>query len=164
MNILGSSSLLYVTQTRQENLEKLIGHRFTEAASWRNYFKKVIILCYSSSDKYLFKKMYDNCYLIGIPFDLSQSAANSVINLGKNYLNLLMFLLKLIKITKINIIRLENIVISGPPVYILSKLKRIPHVIWLGGYERKAVFAKYQKNFVTRIVVRLIKLFEIIIL
>ncbi len=164
MNILSSSSLLYVTQTRQENLDKLIGHRFTEAASWRKYFKRVIILCYSSSNKYLFKKLYDNCYLIGIPFDLTESAVNSIFNLGKNYLNLLLFLHKLTKITKINIIRLENIVISGPPVYILSKMKRIPHVIWLGGYERKAVFAKYQKNFITRIVVRLIKLFEIIIL
>ena len=164
MDNLSTSTLLYITQTRQKGLEKLIGHRFTEAFSWRRYFKRVIVLCYSSSKKYLFKKVHDNGYLIGVPFDLSTSTFKSIFNLGKNYLNLLQFLFKLSNRTKIDIIRLENIVISGPPVYILSKIKKIPHVIWLGGYERKAVFAKYKKNLVTWLIAKLIILFETIIL
>ena len=164
MDILSSSTLLYVTQTRQDDLDKLIGHRFTEAFSWCKFFKRVIVICYSSSNLYLYKKIYDNGYLIGIPFDLSPSTFKSVFNLGKNYLNLALFLFKLIKTVKIDIIRLENIVISGPPVLILNKVKKIPHVIWLGGYERKAVFSKYNKNLLTWFFARLIVLFELIIL
>ncbi len=164
MDIINNSTLLYVTQTRQDNLEKLIGHRFTEAFSWCKFFKNVIVLCYTSSNRYLYKKIYDNGYLIGIPFDLSSSTFKSVFNLGKNYLNLSIFLFKITKIAKVNIIRLENLVISGPSVYILSKIKKIPHVIWLGGYERKAVFAKYKKNLITWFIGKLIILFETIIL
>ena len=73
MDIINNSTLPYVTQTRQDNLEKLIGHRFTEAFSWCKFFKNVIVLCYTSSNRYLYKKIYDNGYLIGIPFDLSSS-------------------------------------------------------------------------------------------
>jgi len=164
MTFLSTSTLVYVTQTRQENLDKLIGHRFAEAFLWRKYFKRVIVLCYSSSRNYLFKKVYDNAYIIGIPFDLTPSTFKSVFNLGRNYLNLLSFLFKLTKVVKINIIRLENLVMSGPQVYIFSKIKKIPHVIWLGGYERKAMFAKYKKNLLTWLISRIIILLEIVIL
>jgi len=164
MDILSTATLLYVTQSRQENLDKLIGHRFTEAFSWRQYFKRVIVLCYSSTKNYLYRKIYDNAYLIGIPFDLAPSTVKSVSNLVRNYLNMWSFLFKLTKVVKIDIIRLENLVISGPQVYILSKIKKIPHVLWLGGYERKAMFSKYKKNLLTWFISRIIILFEIVIL
>ncbi len=163
MDDLNTSTLLYITQTRQKNLDKLIGHRFTEAFSWRYYFKRVIVLFYSSTNNYLFKKIHSNTYTIGIPFDLSSSTGKSIFNLGKNYLNLLVFLFKLTKIIKIDMIRLENIVISGPPIFVISKIKKIPHVLWLGGYERKAIFAKYKKNLLTWFISKIIVIFESII-
>jgi glycosyltransferase involved in cell wall biosynthesis len=164
MTNLSTSTLLYVTQTRQENLDKLIGHRFTEAFSWRKYFKRVIVICYSSSKDYLFKKIYNNSYLVGIPFDLASTTSKTVCNLGKNYMNLFIFLLKLKKKLEINVIRLENIVISGLPVFLFCKLMKIPYVLWLGGYERRAVFAKYKKNLVTWLITKIIVLLETIIL
>lgn len=45
----------------------------------------------------------------------------------------------------------------------MSKMKNIPYVMWLGGYERKSLLIKYQKNFLTWFLSRLIILFEIII-
>ena len=164
MDVLNTSTLLYVTQSRQENLDKLIGHRFSEALSWRNSFKKVIILFYSSTNNYLFKKIFNNAYMIGVPFDLSPSTLRSIFNLGRNYLNLSLFLFKLTKKIKIDIIRLENLVISGPSVFLISKIKKIPQVLWLGGYERKAIFAKYKKNLLTWFITKFITLFETLIL
>ncbi|MFX1392820.1 MAG: glycosyltransferase family 4 protein [Promethearchaeota archaeon] len=163
MDNLSTSTLLYVTQTRQENLDKLIGHRFAEAFSWREYFRRVIVLCYSSTKNYLFRKLFENSYIIAIPFDLSTSTFKTIFNLFKNYLNLFSFLFKLTKVVKIDIIRLENIIISGPQVYLFSKIKKIPHVLWLGGYERKAMFAKYKKNLLTWLISRIIILFELVI-
>ena len=132
------STILYINQVRQDNFEKLIGKGFSEAFHWHNYFKKVIFICYSTTRDFLFKKQYANCYLLGIPFDLSPSTFESIISLGKNYLRLFMYLYKLTKLINIDIIRLENLLLSGPSVYLISKLKKIPYIIWLGGFERKS--------------------------
>ena len=164
MDQLSRSTILYVNQTRQDDLEKLIGKGFSEALSWRKYFKNVIFVCYSTTNKFIYKKVYDNCYLMAIPFDLSESTVKSIVNLGINYLKLFFFLLKLTKITEINIIRMENLLLSGPSVYLLSKLRKIPYVIWLGGHERNALIFKYGKNLFTSLLAQLIKLYEKIIL
>ena len=164
MDILSKSTILYINQVRQENFNKLVGKGFSESFFWRNYFKKVIFVCYSTTKKFLFKKQYDNCYLLGIPFDLSPSTYKSVISLGTNYLRLLFYLFKLTNLIKIDIIRLENLLLSGPSVYLISKLKKIPYVIWLGGYERKSLFIKYKKSPITWFLSKLIIIFEKIIL
>lgn len=160
MDLLDKSTILYINQVRQETFEKLIGKGFSEAFSWRKLFKRIIFVCYSSTDRYLYKKLYGNCYLIGIPFNLTSSTIKSILNIGKNYLNLFFFLNQLMKRTPINIIRLENLLLSGLPVYILSKIKKIPYIIWLGGYERKSLYLKYGENFVTWLLSKLIVLLE----
>jgi len=164
MDPLKRSTILYINQVRQDNFEKLIGKGFTESFLWRNYFKKVIFVCYSTTKKFLFKKQYDNCYLLGIPFDLSPSTYKSIISLGTNYLRLLFFLFKLTNLIKIDIIRLENLLLSGPSVYLISKLKKIPYVIWLGGFERKSLSIKYKKSPITWFLSKLTIIFEKIIL
>jgi len=164
MDLLSRSTILYINQVRQDNFEVLIGKGFSEAFSWRNYFKKIIFICYSTTNEILYKKVYDNCYLIGIPFDLSKSPFKSILNIGKNYLKLFLQVRRLIKITKIDIIRMENLLLSGLPIYILCKTKKIPYIIWLGGYERKALYLKYKKNFFTWLLAKFIIFFEIIIL
>jgi len=160
MNLLSKSTILYVNQVRQESFDKLVGKGFSEAFSWRNSFKKIIFLCYSSSNSSLYKKLFGNCFLIGIPFNLSSSTLKSFLNIGINYLKLLVYLIRITRKTQIDIVRMENLLLSGPPVYLLCKLKKIPYVIWLGGYERKSLFFKYQKNIITWILSKLIVLFE----
>jgi len=160
MDLLNKSTILYINQVRQENFEKLIGKGFSEAFSWRKLFKRIIFVCYSSTDRYLYKKYYGNYYLIGIPFDLTSSTIKSILNIGKNYLNLFFFLNQLMKKTPVNIIRLENLLLSGLPVYIISKIKKIPYIVWLGGYERKSLYLKYGENFVTWLLSKLIVLLE----
>ena len=164
MDLLSRSTILYINQTRQDDFEKLIGKGFSEALSWRKYFKNVIFVCYSTTNRFIYKKIYDNCYLMAIPFDLSESTVKSIVNLGINYMKLFSFLLKLTKITEINIIRMENLLLSGPSVYLLSKFRKIPYVIWLGGHERNALIFKYGKNLFTSFLALLIKLYEKIIL
>ena len=88
MDTLSKSTILYVNQVRQESFDKLIGKGFSEAFSWRTNFHKIVFICYSSSGKPLYKKLYGNCFLIGIPFNLSLSPLKSFINIGKNYLKL----------------------------------------------------------------------------
>ena len=90
MDLLSSSTILYINQVRQDNFEVLIGKGFSEAFSWRKSFKKIIFICYSTTNEILYKKVYDNCYLIGIPFNLSKSPFKSILNIGKNYLKLFM--------------------------------------------------------------------------
>ncbi|MFX1385144.1 MAG: glycosyltransferase [Promethearchaeota archaeon] len=164
MGILDTSTILYINQVRQENFEKLIGKGFSEALSWRNVFKKIIFLCYSTSNKQLYSKLYDNFYLIGLPFDLSKSLYKTLFNLGRNYFNFLLFLFQISKITNINIIRMENILLSGPVVFLFSKIKKIPYVIWFGGNEREALYIKYKKNLFTWLITKLIVVLEKIIL
>jgi len=164
MDILRESTILYINQVRQESFEKLIGKGFSEAFSWRKNFHKIIFICYSSSGKPLYKKLHGNCFLIGIPFNLSLSTLKSFLNIGRNYLFLFIYLLRISKQLKIDIIRVENLLLSGPSVYFLSKLKKIPYVIWLGGFERKSLFFKYQTSFFTWLLSKLIILFEKIIL
>jgi len=164
MDLLSRSTILYVNQTRQDDFEKLIGKGFSEALSWRKDFKRVIFVCYSTTNRFFYKKIYDNCYLIAIPFDLSESAVISMVKTGFNYFKLFSFLLKLTKITEINVIRMENLLLSGPSVYLLSKFRKIPYVIWLGGHERNALIFKYGKNLVTWVLAQLIKLYEKFIL
>lgn len=160
MDLINRSTILYINQVRQENFEKLIGKGFSESFFWRNYFKKMVFVCYSTTNKFLFKKQYDNCYLLGIPFDLSQSTFKSIISLGANYLRLFIYLFKLTNLIKIDIIRLENLLLSGPSVYLISRLKKIPYVIWLGGYERKSLIIKYKKNLITWLLSRIIIILE----
>lgn len=164
MDVLSKSTILYVNQVRQESFEKLIGKGFSEAFSWRKFFKYIIFICYSSTGKFLYKRLYSNCFLIGIPFDLSSSTIKSFFNIGKNYLKLYIYLFRFTKKIQIDIIRMENLLLSGLPVYLISKLKKIPYVIWLGGFERKSLFIKYQKNFFTWVLSKLIVLLEKIIL
>ena len=164
MDLLKKSTIIYVNQVRQDNFEKLIGKGFSEALSWRESFKQIIFVCYSSSKNYIYKKLNNNFYLIGLPFDISASAYKTIFSLIKNYLNLFSFLNKLSKMTDINIIRVENLLLAGPPLYFLSKIKKIPYVIWLGGHERKAIFIKYNKNLFTWLLAKLVVIYEKIIL
>ena len=165
MDLLSRSTILYINQVRQDNFEVLVGKGFSEALSWRNYFKTIIFVCYSSTKNLLYKKLYNNFYLIGIPFEISPSTFKSIISLGKNFLNLFLFLFRLKKLVKIDIIRMENLLISGPSVYLISRLKnKIPYVIWLGGHERDSLFIKYGKNFITLLLSKVIILLEKIIL
>ena len=164
MDTLSKSTILYVNQVRQESFDKLIGKGFSEAFSWRTNFHKIVFICYSSSGKPLYKKLYGNCFLIGIPFNLSLSPLKSFINIGKNYLKLFIYLFRITRSFKIDIIRMENLLLSGPSVYLISKLKKIPYVIWLGGFERKSLFFKYQTNIFTWLLSKLIVLLEKIIL
>ncbi|MFX0071818.1 MAG: glycosyltransferase [Candidatus Hermodarchaeota archaeon] len=164
MDILSKSTILYINQTRQENFEKLIGKGISEALSWYNDFEQIIFLCYSSTGNFLYKKKHDNCYLIGIPFDLSSTTFKSIFSIGKNYIDLYFFLNRLSNKTKIDIVRIENLLISGLPAYIFCKIKNIPYVVWLGGFERKSLFIKYKKNIFTYFLSKLIILFEKIIL
>jgi len=164
MDNLEKSTILYVNQVRQDNFDILIGKGFSEAFSWRNYFKRIVFVCYSTTNEYLFKKKYSNCYLIGIPFKLSTNSMKSLINLGKNYFKLYYILHGLKKVTKIDIIRMENLLLSGPPIYLFSRVKKIPYVIWLGGNEREALYIKYNKNLFTWFLSKLIIVFEILIL
>ncbi|TFF90912.1 MAG: glycosyltransferase family 1 protein [Promethearchaeota archaeon] len=164
MEILSRSTILYINQTRQDSFDKLIGKGFSEALSWRNTFKKVIFICYSSNNQYLFKKIYGNCFLIGLPFDLSFSKIKSVINIGKNYLNLFYVLHNLSKILDIDLIRIENLLLSGPPVHAFSIIKKIPYIIWLGGNERKSLVLKYGKNVFSLLLSKIIILFERVLL
>ncbi|MFX1445363.1 MAG: glycosyltransferase family 4 protein [Promethearchaeota archaeon] len=164
MEVLRKSTILYVNQVRQENFEKLIGKGTSEALSWREYFKQVIFVCYSSTNHYLYRKLYQNCYLIGIPFNLSSSIIKSIFKIGQNYVNLYLFLIQLTKKTQIDIIRIENLLLSGLPVYLVSKKRNIPYIMWLGGFERKSLLIKYQKNIFTWILSKLVILFEKIIL
>ncbi len=160
MDLINRSTILYINQVRQDDFKTLVGKGFSEAFNWCTYFKKVIFVCYSTTKEFLFKKQYDNCYLLGIPFDLSPSTFKSVISLGKNYLRLFLYLFKLTNLIKIDIIRLENLLLSGPTVYLISKLKKIPYVIWLGGYERKSLIIKYKKNLITWLLSRIIIILE----
>lgn len=91
MDLLRKSTILYINQVRQENFDKLIGKGFSEAFSWRKIFKKIIFICYSSTDKIIYKKYFNNCYLIGLPFNLVNSPFKSMLNIGKNYLRLFFF-------------------------------------------------------------------------
>ena len=158
MDTLSKSTILYVNQVRQESFDKLIGKGFSEAFSWRTNFHKIIFICYSSSGKPLYKKLYGNCFLIGIPFNLSVSTLKSFVNIGRNYLKLFIYLFRITRSVKIDIIRIENLLLSGPSVYLISKLKKIPYAIWLGGFERKSLFIKYQTNFFTWLLSKLIVL------
>ena len=164
MDLLKRSIILYVNQVRQENFNKLAGKGFSEAFSWRKQFKKIIFICYSSNNKYIFKKIYKNCFLIGIPFDLSSSTIKSILNIGKNYFNLFLFIFRLSRCVKIDIIRMENLLLSGPSIFLISKMLKIPYIIWLGGFERKALVFKYGNNYFTWILAKLIILYEKIIL
>lgn len=164
MVLLKDSVLLVVNQSRIENELKLIGKQFAEVISWSEYLNKVIIICYSASNKYIYRKIHHNVYLIGIPFDLSINPIKSVYNLGKNYFSLLLFLFRLTNIIKINILGTENIIISGPVIFLMSKLRKIPYIVWLVGNERKALFLKYKKTIITKLIDKLIFIFEILIL
>lgn len=163
-DLLKRSTILYINQNRQADFEVLLGKGFSEAFSWRNDFKKIIFICYSSKNEYLYKKVYNNCHLIGIPFELSISPIKSIINIGKNYLSLFTFLVRLMKISHISIIRIENLLLSGPPVYLISKIKKKPYVMWLGGYERKSLIIKYGRNLLTWLLSKIIISLEYIIL
>lgn len=164
MDLLSKSTILYINQVRQHNFDILIGKGFSEAFSWRDYFKRIIFICYSTSRSYLYRKIYENCYLIGIPFNISPSAIKSIFNIGKNYVRLYFFLLRLTKKVHIDIIRMENLLLSAPSAYLISKLKKIPYIVWLGGFERRSLFIKYQENVFTWFLSKLIVLFEKIIL
>ncbi|MFX1383350.1 MAG: glycosyltransferase family 4 protein [Promethearchaeota archaeon] len=164
MGILNTSTILYVNQVRQENFEKLVGKGFSESLSWRETFGKIIFLCYSTTNKHLYKKLYNNFHLIGLPFDLSKSSSKSLINIGKNYLKILLVLFQISKVTKIDIIRMENLLLAGPPIYLFSKIKKIPYIIWFGGNERESLYIKYKKSIFTWLLAKLIIIFEKIIL
>ena len=164
MELLRKSTLLYVNQVRQENFEILFGKGISEALSWRDYFKRIIFVCYSSTNKYLYRKLYNNCYLIGIPFELSSSVIKSLFNIGKNYLNLFLLLFRLTKKIQIDLFRIENLLISGLPLYLISKIREIPYIMWLGGFERKSLLIKYEGNIFTWLLSKLIVCLEKIIL
>lgn len=164
MDLLKKSTIVFISQVRQKNFDILIGKGFPEAFLWRDSFKRIIFICYSSTEDFLYKKMYNNCYLIAIPFDLSISAFKSILNLCKNYIRLYFFLLKLSKIINIDIFRMENTLLAGPSIFLFAKMKKIPLVIWLGGFERKALFIKYRKNIFTLLLSKLIFLYELTIL
>lgn len=161
---LNTSTILYINQVRQENFKKLIGKGFSEALSWRNTFGKIIFLCYSSTNHLLCTKFHNNFYLIGLPFDLARSSFKTFLNIGKNYLNIYFFLSRISNITKLDIIRMENLLLAGPPIFIFSKIKKIPYVIWLGGNERESLSIKYKKNLFTWLLARIIVIFEKVIL
>ena len=164
MDLLKKSTIVFISQVRQKNFDILIGKGFPEAFLWRDSFKRIIFICYSSTGDFLYKKMYNNCYLIAIPFDLSISAFKSILNLCKNYIRLYSFLLKLSKIIKIDIFRMENTLLAGPSIFLFAKMKKIPLIIWLGGFERKALFIKYRKNIFTLLLSKIIFLYELTIL
>ncbi|MFX0186770.1 MAG: glycosyltransferase family 4 protein [Candidatus Hodarchaeota archaeon] len=164
MAFLKKSTIAFISQVRQENFDVLIGKGFSEAFFWRETFKRMIFICYSTTGDFLYRKIYNNCYLIAIPFTLSPSAFKSIANLFNNYLKLYVFLKKLSKVVKIDIIRMENTLLAGPPTFLHSKKEKIPLLIWLGGNERKALLSKYKKNIFTLLLSKLLVLYEIIIL
>jgi glycosyltransferase involved in cell wall biosynthesis len=164
MEHMRKSTILYVNQVRQESFEKLIGKGFSEALSWREKFKRIIFICYTSTNQFLYKRIYGNCYLIAIPFDISSSVIKSILSIAKNYWNLYLLLCHLTNKIQIDICRIENLLLSGLPVYLISKKRKIPYVMWLGGFERKSLFIKYQKNIFTWCLSKLIILLEKIIL
>lgn len=164
MDNLKKATILIINQSRIDNVEKLIGKQYSEVIFWSKYVKNVILVCYSSVNEYLYKQIGNNVYLIGVPFDLSTNIIKTLLNIIKNYFRLIFFLRKLCKKIKIDILGMENIIISGPVIFLISKINKIPYLIWLVGNEKEALVSKYKKNISTLFLKLLVNIYEKLIL
>lgn len=63
---------------------------------------------------------------------------NSVVN----YFKIVLFLSKLIDKERVNLIKVENIALLGFPVFLVSKFKGVPYVLWVAGPELKVLGMK----------------------
>lgn len=161
---LKNKSLLIINQTRIQNLDSIPGKGFYESLVWANYFKKVIFICFSATKNFMYKKIKSNYYLLAVPFDLSDSIVKTVIDIAKNYWNLIKISVYLIKKGNIDLIRSENIIITGLPSFLISKITNRPYLIWLGGFERKALMNKYNNNISVKFLKKIIIILEHLIL
>ena len=149
---LKQKNLLIINQTRIKTVDTIPGKGFHESLQWAKYFHKVIFLCFSDVKNQILIKSFNPHYtLIAIPFELDVSVLSSIRNLKKNFFNLIQILRFLIRKYHINVVRSENLIIAGIPTATVSKILRVPFLIWLGGFERKALDSKYKKTVLTKL-------------
>jgi glycosyltransferase involved in cell wall biosynthesis len=161
--LLRKKNLLIVSQIRISSFKNIPGKSFHEAKTWATIFNKVIFICFFDHDHSGYHEINDNLLVIAIPFSLSKSPIKTLFNLVSNYIRLMALEIKVINKYRIDLIREENLIIVGIPTFLVSKMKKIPFVTWLGGFERNAFNILYEKSVITRIFTQIIKFLEFLI-
>lgn len=159
---LKNKNFLYVSQQRFSSIDKIPGKFFHEAKYWSRYFKLVIFVGHSDNNEFIFGKR-GNFLIFGVPFKLTNTTVDSVLNIFINYFRLTHLLLRIIKIFKIDLIREGNLILVGLPSLIASKFTKTPFFCWLGGFERKAFELQYKGSKLSKLIQKLIIILESLI-
>ncbi|MHA1372167.1 MAG: hypothetical protein ACTSRA_20910, partial [Promethearchaeota archaeon] len=159
---ISEKNILFISQVRLTSLDKVPGKAYHEARNWAKYFNRVVFLCFAEDEKYHYTRT-GNFVIIAIPFNLSDSIFKTVVGLFRNYIRLLKYLFKIIRIFRIDIIREENLIIAGIPTMIVSRLLNVPYMTWLGGFERKSMMMKFEAGIATKILEKMIIILEYLI-
>jgi len=161
---LRKKNMLIMNQMRIHSTYKIPGKGYSEALALSTIFNKVVFVCFTEKEHMLSRKIRENFLLFATPLRISGSVFQTVKSLFLNYLFLTIFLTKLVFKYKIHLIRVENVILAGLPVYLTSKITKTPYGVWLGGFERKALEVKYGKSMLIKVLTYFLVLLEFIVL
>jgi glycosyltransferase involved in cell wall biosynthesis len=134
-----------------DNEIKFTGKGIFEAYQLSQYSKKVVFIAFSSCNipyKFVFNKMKFTLYLLPIEKIDTEAKPEKLVTLPitiiKNYLKTINYLCHILSYEKLDVVKIENILLIGFPAFIASALTRTPFILWIAGPELKVLNIKFQ--------------------
>lgn len=138
-----------VSQWRFDDLGRLPGKPISEALRLAELFDTVVFVAYNSQSRYLSRRI-GNLWIYTVPLGLDNtSAINSVGNLLTNLTQMAAFLSKICRLHRVNLIRADNAILGGAPVFVAHLLTGVTYGIWLAGSEEDVIDLRYGKSVIT---------------
>ncbi|MHA1610151.1 MAG: glycosyltransferase family 4 protein [Candidatus Njordarchaeales archaeon] len=133
----------------QGNQVKMLGKGIFESYQLSNALEKVVFVSFmkeGGSKKFLYNKGRFVVYSLPVNKPRVESSfrgiLKGILSIIKQYTITFFFMKKIIENEKINLIKVENIILLGFPVLLVSKYKNVPYVLWIGGPEHKVLNIK----------------------
>jgi len=129
--------LCYFTTMRTKELAKIPGNPVKEALEFGQLIDDVTLIHFHK--KFTSQKMKENVRVITIPFTGNKGWISFALSTFISYFLAIPILVRTIKKNKINLIRSDDILLSGLSSIIASKITRIPCVVALLGDEEEVI-------------------------
>ena len=135
--------------TIEKNRVKMLGKGIFESYRLSNFLEKVVFIAFP--DKKMHKRfIYNNGKFIIYCLPTTKpkirpgfkGILSTLLDIVREYILTFFHIKKLIEQEKINLIKVENILLLGFPAFLISKYKKIPYILWIAGPELKVLEIK----------------------
>ncbi len=129
---------------RTRNLSEIAGVPYEESMEFANYFSKVFLLHFHK--RFTKNKINSKLSVVTLPYIEPTSFFKSLLWFVFSYMISIPILLYIVKRNDLNIIRADDVITTGIPAVLVSKLTKIPVVIYVAGSVQEIAKHKFRHS------------------